>query len=655
MARHERARRLRVGHRVHADDAPLPRAPHRRAPGAARPHEHAEPPPRATWTCRTAPSRPRPRAGTPSEPPSPQSCSISPSSGSRWASPCGATSSARSSSRSACWCRTGRTRSTSPIGSSRRRGRWGSACARPSTSVRTNARSAIPSRAPTASRSWGTGTSCSLTRSSRGCVSGPTARRPSSASRATRSSTSCTPWSRAAATRPMGDLWSPGYFRMMLEPQGTGTIVASTEPWEVDRRPRSRDRAAGRAGSPAAACSPPPIPPPARARARSSSLAADQFVVTPAGRLADTALIRATGDEARTIIAGYHWFTDWGRDTMITLEGLTLLTGRHAGGRLHPSHLRALRPRRPDSQHVSRGHPRGPVPHRRRHPLVLPRDRPLSPRDGRSRHAPTPAAHAGLDRRPPPAGHAVRHRRGPRATGCCGRAQAGYQLTWMDAKVDDWVVTPRRGKAVEINALWYNALRLLEGWLRRGAGTGRGPTAVEPARTRSGPSFNARFWNADGGYLYDVIDGETGDDPACRPNQLFAISLAHPVLDEARWASVLDGGPGAPGHAGGAADPRPGPSRLQGDLRRRSSGSRRGLSPGHGLAVADRALRRRVASRAPRGPRAGTRISWIASGPTSTRRASAASARSSTRSPRSPLAAASLRPGAWPRCSARSS
>src|SRR5438093_787060 len=89
----------------------------------------------------------------------------------------------------------------------------------------------------------------------------------------------------------------------------------------------------------------------------------------------------------------------------------------------------------------------------------------------------------------------------------------GYQLTWMDAKVGDWVVTPRRGKAVEINALWYNALRLLEGWVRAEQDE---PTAQRLAEhaALAYQSFNDRFWYAAGGYLYDVIDGEQGDDPA---------------------------------------------------------------------------------------------------------------------------------------------
>ncbi len=104
----------------------------------------------------------------------------------------------------------------------------------------------------------------------------------------------------------------------------------------------------------------------------------------------------------------------------------------------------------------------------------------------------------------------------------------------MDAKVDDWVVTPRRGKAVEINALWYNALRLLEGWLRDGATATRPPPPVRRRRQRVPRVVQRRFWYEAGGYLYDVVDGrEGGDDPACRPNQVFAISLDHPVLDAA--------------------------------------------------------------------------------------------------------------------------
>jgi predicted glycogen debranching enzyme len=115
----------------------------------------------------------------------------------------------------------------------------------------------------------------------------------------------------------------------------------------------------------------------------------------------------------------------------------------------------------------------------------------------------------------------------------------GYQLTWMDAKVEDWVVTPRRGKAVEINALWYNALKLVERWLCQEHREDAAPPIAEyAARVRE--SFNRRFWNPETNCLYDLIDGEDGDDASLRPNQLLAISLTHPVLDERYWMPVVD-------------------------------------------------------------------------------------------------------------------
>jgi predicted glycogen debranching enzyme len=115
----------------------------------------------------------------------------------------------------------------------------------------------------------------------------------------------------------------------------------------------------------------------------------------------------------------------------------------------------------------------------------------------------------------------------------------GYQLTWMDAKVGDWVVTPRRGKAVEINALWYNALRLAERWLIESGKPGDAALIARHA-DRARQSFNARYWCADRGWLYDVIDGEGPDDSSLRPNQLFAIALPNPVLAENHWPAVVD-------------------------------------------------------------------------------------------------------------------
>jgi predicted glycogen debranching enzyme len=126
--------------------------------------------------------------------------------------------------------------------------------------------------------------------------------------------------------------------------------------------------------------------------------------------------------------------------------------------------------------------------------------------------------------------------------GLLAEGEAGYQLTWMDAKMGDWVVTPRRGKPVEINALWYNALRLLANWLRQNGDSTRAQGYDDhAARARS--SFNERFWFEQGGYLYDVVDcnGKKGaHDTSCRPNQIFAISLDHPVLDNERWPAVVE-------------------------------------------------------------------------------------------------------------------
>jgi predicted glycogen debranching enzyme len=121
----------------------------------------------------------------------------------------------------------------------------------------------------------------------------------------------------------------------------------------------------------------------------------------------------------------------------------------------------------------------------------------------------------------------------------------GYQLTWMDAKVGDWVVTPRRGKAVEINALWFNALSLVARWVEEEQSARLG-TAVAELRDRARESFNRRFWCAEREHLYDVVDVIDGgpnakrDDPSLRPNQLFAVSLPNPVLDPARWERVLE-------------------------------------------------------------------------------------------------------------------
>jgi predicted glycogen debranching enzyme len=269
-------------------------------------------------------------------------------------------------------------------------------------------------------------------------------------------------------------------------------------------------------------------------------LAADQFVITPAGRVEDLARARAAGDSVRTVIAGYHWFTDWGRDTMISLEGLTLTTGRHAeAGWI----LRAF------AYYVHNGLIPNMFPEGQNEGLYHTADATLWFFHALDRYIEVTNDRPTLRAILPKLVEIIRcHLQGTRfgigmdpSDGLLRQGAAGYQLTWMDAKVDDWVVTPRRGKAVEINALWYNALRLLEAWLHDHPQPDLNASDLAEEAQRVRASFNERFWYEEGQYLYDVVDAEGGgNDAACRPNQLLSISLKHPVLDPSRWERIVN-------------------------------------------------------------------------------------------------------------------
>jgi predicted glycogen debranching enzyme len=336
-------------------------------------------------------------------------------------------------------------------------------------------------------------------------------------------------------------LWSPGHFGADLSAGHEITLVASTESWEtisavspaagstaeLERRQRLLANADPRAR---------------RGLAAELVLGADQFIITPTTRLADAVRSHAAGDEIRSVIAGYHWFTDWGRDTMISLEGLTLRTGRETeAGYI----LRTF------AQYVRDGLIPNLFPEGEKGGLYHTADATLW-----YFHALDRYLHATGDRptllmlMPTLRDIVAHHLRGTRFgigvdpdDGLLREGEIGYQLTWMDAKMGDWVVTPRRGKPVEINALWYNALRLMADWLR----DIDEPASAEMARHagRAKESFNRRFWCESRGWLYDVVDsvkenGEKFDDASMRPNQIFAISLPHPVLDQGRWKTVLD-------------------------------------------------------------------------------------------------------------------
>ncbi|HVG20424.1 MAG TPA: amylo-alpha-1,6-glucosidase [Blastocatellia bacterium] len=334
-----------------------------------------------------------------------------------------------------------------------------------------------------------------------------------------------------------GDLWSPGYFHAEMSEGQSVTLVASTEAWEVIQTLNPGEaRAAERERRSRLISNADP-----RVQAGTGAelvLAADQFIITPAGRVEDAVRARAAGDEVRTVVAGYHWFTDWGRDTMISLEGLTVTTGRN---------LQARYILRTFGYYVRDGLIPNMFPEGENSGLYHTADATLWFFHAISRYVEATGDRTTLRvLLPQLVAIAEHHLNGTRfgigvdpKDGLLAQGAEGYQLTWMDAKVDGWVVTPRRGKAVEINALWYNALRLLQGWIRQEQGDAAARPFGEHA-DRAFRSFNERFWYEEGGYLYDVIDGEGGNDTSCRPNQVFAISLPNPILDRARWEPVFE-------------------------------------------------------------------------------------------------------------------
>lgn len=314
------------------------------------------------------------------------------------------------------------------------------------------------------------------------------------------------------------DLYSPGYFACAIAPgQSICLVLASDDPSALcpdrlvveEQERRARLAASAPQGAPEVV--------------RSLWSAADAFVVRS-----------STG--RRGIIAGYHWFGEWGRDTMITVGGLLLATGRLAdAGSVLLSY----------ASYINQG--------------LIPNC--LGEADAPSAYN---AADASLwyvlavgkfrryggdpalvrDHLYPPLvqiieGHLAGTRYGIRVepNGLLRQGEPGVQLTWMDAKVGDRVVTPRQGKAVEIGALWYNALRTTAD-LARECGERERAERYEEAAAAAHASFEPTFWFEEGGYLYDCVDGEH-KDMAVRPNQVFAVSLPYPLLPREKERSVV--------------------------------------------------------------------------------------------------------------------
>jgi predicted glycogen debranching enzyme len=249
-------------------------------------------------------------------------------------------------------------------------------------------------------------------------------------------------------------------------------------------------------------------------------LAADSFLIErPIGTLP----ARQPQANGMSVIAGYPWFGDWGRDTMIALPGLTLATGRPEI---------AKRILETFAGFVDRGMLPNRFPGAGETPVYNTVDAALWYIDAWRAYIEASDDLDALARAFPILDSIVAHyREGTRygigmdpSDGLIRAGEPGVQLTWMDAKVGDWVVTPRIGKPVEINALWYHGLRVMADFAERLGRDPQGPIAAQRIGRRAG---FARFVRPDGAGLYDVIDGPDGHDSSIRPNQIFAVSLSH--------------------------------------------------------------------------------------------------------------------------------
>ncbi len=302
------------------------------------------------------------------------------------------------------------------------------------------------------------------------------------------------------------DLFQPFVMEFDLGPGAAARVIASTESHAATNRIT-------------------PCPPLKDTSFRALlTAAADQFIVRRASNL-------------HSVIAGYHWFGDWGRDTMVALPGLTLVTGRFGIAR---DILLAF------CQVVSQGMLPNRFPDRGDTPEYNTVDATLWYFEAIRRYLEYSSDIA-----------LVRddlynglknildwHIAGTRfeihcdADGLLASGSPGSQLTWMDAKIGDFVATPRHGKPVEIQALWYNALRFTSSLASRfdeGEYADRLDALAEKARA----SFDEQFWNAGSGCLFDVVEGNR-KDPAIRPNQVIALSLGYPLVSGDRARAVLE-------------------------------------------------------------------------------------------------------------------
>ena len=320
------------------------------------------------------------------------------------------------------------------------------------------------------------------------------------------------------------DLFTPGVVEVPLAIGAEVAVVLATEPtpssWDAGRSWRAAQHQQDAVLGPGME----------QPLARQLALAAEQFRVVRRTPGATPSVPR------RTVVAGYHWFADWGRDTMISLPGLAMRPGTLWEARAvldtYIQYLdQGLIPNRfPDG---------GQAPEYDTIDATLWLFQALAAylrasRDWRFIADRLQALEAIIDW----------HVRGTRhniqmdpADGLLAGGEDGIALTWMDAKVQDWVVTPRRGKPIEVNALWYNALRLTADWCERAM---RPAGAYRQMAAQAHSSAQERFWFADGGYCFDVVDAPQGDDPSLRPNQVIALGLGYPLIEGEPARRALD-------------------------------------------------------------------------------------------------------------------
>lgn len=313
------------------------------------------------------------------------------------------------------------------------------------------------------------------------------------------------------------DWWSPGEFRFDVSDAGQAWLAFTIEDGEALEVPELLERERRR-----------------RELVRSEAPKGDRLV--EALWCATEAFLVARGEQ-QTVIAGYPWFTDWGRDAFISLPGLCLVTGRYGTAR---QVLQAF------AAHVSQGMIPNRFPDAGEEPeyntidaslwYVHAADRYLfySKDEEFVRLVAWPAVKQIID------GYRTGTRYGIRmdVDGLITGGAPEVQLTWMDAKVGDWVVTPRRGKPVEIQALWVRTLEVGALW---GMKFGEPEFAARCRRdcALATRSFRSRFWYEEGRYLYDVVDGEGGDDASLRPNQIYAAALTDKLLTKEQQRRVV--------------------------------------------------------------------------------------------------------------------